>query len=137
MATPTSRFRTLVSAGLISAAAAAALAIGDLAATESCPAIDPPVAAHPAAAGLRVFVDPATGRIRRPTLEERRLVTTVSRDRSARTYEVRTRPDGMRIVKLDETFLMSVMGHTNPDGTVSYDCRKAPAPAAGAAENDK
>ena len=34
------------------------------------------------------------------------------------------RPDGTRIVKLDETFLMSVVATVNPDGTISYSCRK-------------
>jgi hypothetical protein len=88
--------------------------------------------------GVRVFIDPATGRIRRPTAEERqRLAVRTARDRSARAYEVRTRPDGSRIVKLDEAFMMSVVARKNPDGTVSYVCRTAEAPATGSAESAK
>ena len=75
-------------------------------------------------AGIRVFVDPATGQLRRPTSEERQRIALSSRDRSGKTYDVLVRPDGTRIVKLDETFLMSVVATVNPDGTTSYSCRK-------------
>ena len=126
MATQNSRFRRLVLAGLISVTAASAPAIAAPPPADHCPAIDPPVAAAPAApaAGVRVFVDPVTGRLRRATSEEKRRIALVSRDRSGRTYEVRTRPDGTRLVKLDETFAMSVVATANPDGTVSYRCGK-------------
>jgi hypothetical protein len=131
MATLNSRFRRLVLAGSISVTAAFAPALPAPPAADHCPAIDPPVAAAPAApaAGLRVFVDPVTGRIRRATPEERRRITLVSRDRSGRAYEVRTRPDGTRLVTLDETFSMSVVATANPDGTVSYRCEKDSATA--------
>jgi hypothetical protein len=143
MATRAARFRRLVSAGLISAAAGALVAVPQSKAPEACPAIDPPAetaVAVPGGAGLRVFVDPATGRIRRPTLEERRRIAatkSAARDRSGRAYEIRTRRDGTRIVKLDEAFLMSVVARTNPDGTVSYVCRTEPSPAAGSVESAK
>jgi hypothetical protein len=135
MAVPISRFRRFVSAGVISIAAAAALAVPVSTAPDACPPIDTPsevAPASPSEAGIRVFIDPATGRIRQPTLAERRRIAASSkaaRDRSGRTYEVRTRPDGARIVKLDETFLMSVVATMNPDGTVSYACGTEPAQA--------
>jgi hypothetical protein len=140
MVTPTSRFRRLLCTGVIAAATTAGFAIPMAESPEACPAIDPPAQAVPTApvgAGIRVFIDPATGRIRRPTLEERRRVSAaVPRDRSARTYEVKTRPDGTRIVKLDDAFLMSVVAKKNPDGTVSHVCRTGP-DAAASVEGEK
>ena len=120
--------RLAPAAGLI-LAASAGLAFPVPPMADSCPAIDPPTAASPER-GIRVFVDPATGQIRRPTSEERQRIALSSRDRSGKTYEVRGRPDGTRIVKLDETFLMSVVATVNPDGTTSYSCRKGSAAAA-------
>jgi hypothetical protein len=149
MVTPISRLRRLIpAAGLYitvaALAAAAALALPSPTPSEACPPIDPPAATPLSApsgatsaaagkAGLRVSVDPATGKIRRATTEERRRIAatrSAARDRSGRTYEVRTRSDGTRVVKLDETFLMSVVARTHPDGTVSYQCRTESAPAA-------
>jgi hypothetical protein len=121
--------RRLAAAGLLLAASAGlAFPVPPSAPSpDSCPAIDPPATAASPERGIRVFVDPATGRLRRPTPEERRRIALSSRDRSGRTYEVMVRPDGTRIVKLDETFLMSVVATRNPDGTMSYSCRNASA----------
>ncbi len=157
MVIPILRLRRLVpSAGLYitvaAIAAAAALALPSPTSPEACPPIDPPAAtplsAPPGAtsaaagkAGLRVYVDPVTGKIRRATTEERRRIATswrAARERSGRTYEVRTRPDGTRIVKLDETFRMSIVARTHPDGTVSYHCQTESAAAnAGSGEGDQ
>ena len=133
MVTPFSRLRPLApAAGLFAVLAAAAFALPVSMSSEACPAIDPPAARPSLAtgeAGIRVFVDPATGRIRRATGEERRRIAVASaRDRSGRTYEVRTRPDGTRLVKLDETFSMSVVARTDADGKISYRCAKNPVP---------
>jgi hypothetical protein len=141
-----SRLRRLVPAaglyiGVAAIAASAPFVLPLPTPSEACPPIDRPAAtpssAPPGAtstaagkAGLRVSVDPATGKIRRATTEERRRIAATARDRSGRTYEVRTRPDGTRIVKLDETFRMSVVARTHPDGTVSYHCQSESAPAA-------
>jgi hypothetical protein len=131
MATPVSPFRPLaLAAGL--AVAAAGLASPSPAPPESCPPIDPPAVA-PARAGVRAFIDPATGKIRPATPEERRKIAAAApRDRSGRTYEIQIRPDGTRIVELDDAFLMSVVATANPDGTTSYRCRTGPAPAGSA-----
>ena len=143
MATPTRRFGRLIPAAGISLAAAAALALPVPTSPEACPPIDLPAPTTlsaplgatrsapvvPGSAGIRVFVDPDTGRIRRSTPEQRqRLAPTAARDRSGRTYEVRTRADGARIVRLDETFMMSVEARMAPDGSVSYRCRTGSAP---------
>ena len=142
MGTPISRLRRLVpAAGLSALVAATAFALPVPASSEACPAIDPPAATPalaPEEAGIRVFVDPATGRIRRPTREERQRIAVASaRDRSGRTYEVRTRPDGTRLVKLDETFTMSVVATTTPDGTVSSRCAKSSTPQGAVEETEK
>lgn len=141
MVTPFSRLRRLVTAaGLSIAAAAAAFALPVPTSSEACPAVDPPATQARAAgeAGIRVFVDPATGRIRRATPEDRqRLAMKTSRDRSGRTYEVRTRQDGTRIVKLDETFSMGVVAHANADGTISYRCVTEPVSEATVAETEQ
>ncbi len=132
MATLIPAFRRFVPAAGLAAVAAAALAVVAAPPPEACPAIDPPAAmAAAASAGVRAFIDPVTGKLRPATPEERRkLASTVSRDRSERAYEVVIRPDGTRIVTLDEAFMMSVVARKNPDGTVSYRCRTERTPAA-------
>ena len=128
MATPKSRLLRIFCAGLalaVAAAARPALASD----TDGCPAIDPPVVFVPSA-GVRVFIDPVTGKIRPPSSAERQAIARANaRDRSARTYALRIRPDGTRIVELDDAFLMSVMATAGPDGKVSYRCVTGPPPA--------
>ena len=105
--------------------------------TEACPAIDPPAAA-PLRAGLRVFVDPVTGKIRPATPEERRKVAAVTaRDRSSRSYEMQILRDGTRIVELDDAFLMNIVATVAPDGRVTYLCGPGTTPAAPASEASK
>ncbi len=94
---------------------------------ETCPAIDRPAAAP--SLGIRAFIDPATGKLRPPTAEERRLAS-AARERAGQTREV-VLPDGTRIVELDDAFLMSVVATKRPDGTFRYRC-VTQQPAAGA-----
>jgi hypothetical protein len=118
-------FARLVPAAVLAAGAAAGLAAPDPPRAEACPPIDLPAAARPSAHGaaIRAFIDPVTGRLRPATAEERRkLAAATPRDRSPRTYEMVIRPDGTRIVELDDAFMMSVVAVKNPDGTVSYRC---------------
>jgi hypothetical protein len=111
----------------LAACAAAASARPGPAAPGTCPAIDPPAAA--VSAGVRAFVDPATGKLRPPTAEERRQLAGAV-DRSARTYEVVVRPDGTRLVELDDAFFMSVVATKRTDGTLKFRClTQRPAPA--------
>lgn len=130
------RFLVMIPSAALFIVAAVALAIPQPAPSMNpeCPAIDLPTATRPVApAGVRAFIDPVTGKLRRPTPEERqKLASTVSRDRSGRAYEVRIEADGTRIVQLDETFMMSVVAVKNPDGTISYRCRSDRSPAGGA-----
>lgn len=105
---------------LATCAAAAVPALPGPDAPPACPAIDPPSA--PAGGGVRAFIDPATGKLRPPTATQKRQIVRPARDRASRTYEVVVRPDGSRLVVLDDTFLMSVVATTGVDGTVQYRC---------------
>jgi len=100
-------------------AAAAAPAVPGPEAPPACPAIDSPAAP---AAGVRAFIDPATGKLRPPSAEEKRQLVSTARGRSSRTYEVVVRPDGTRLVELDDAFSMSVVATTGPDGALRYRC---------------
>lgn len=115
--------------GVVATCAAAAVpALPGPEAPPACPAIDPPASA--AAAGVRAFIDPVTGKLRPPTAAEKRQLVSAVRDRASRTYEVVVRPDGSRVVELDDTFSMSVVATKGPDGALRYRCvnrRAAPA----------
>ena len=99
--------------------AAAAPAFPGAPAPETCPAIDVPAVPAP---GVRAFVDPATGKLRPPTAEEKFRLAAAVRNRSERIYEVVVRPDGTRVVELDDAFSMSVVATRRPDGTLQYRC---------------
>ena len=99
-----------------------------------CPSIDVPAPIFP---GVRVFVDPATGRVREPTSEELRAYA--ERRRAARAaapppvFEVVTYPDGMVSVDLGDAFLFDVRIARQPDGSQRLECvprsaARAPAP---------
>jgi len=118
---------------LLAAAGPAAPAEG--AAASACPAIDPPAAAA-GAVHMRVFVDPATGRVREPTDDELRAYA--ERRRAARAaapppvFEVVTYPDGMVAVDLGDAFLFDVRIARQPDGGRRLECvphSASPAPA--------
>ncbi len=87
-----------------------------------CPAIDIPAPVS----RLRVFVDPATGKLREPTTEElRQLAEERLKSRRAaapRIFEVVTYPDGMRSVDLGDAFLFDVRLETLPDGSTRIEC---------------
>jgi hypothetical protein len=113
---------------LAACAAASLVALPGPGAPPACPAIDPPAApAAPAAPGVRAFIDPATGKLRPPSAEQKRRIASAVRDRASRTYEVVVRPDGSRVVELDDTFSMSVVATTGADGAVQYRCIHRPA----------
>jgi hypothetical protein len=91
----------------------------------SCPAIDIP-APVPAAPRVRAFVDPATGKLREPTVDElRELAEERLRSRAAaapRVFEIVTHPDGMRSVDLGDAVLFDVRVETLPDGSTRTVC---------------
>ncbi len=105
-------------------AAAAVSALPGPDAPPTCPAIDPPAA--PAGAGVRAFVDPVTRKLRPPTAAQKRQLVVPVRDRASRTYAVIFRPDGSRLVELDDTFSMSVVATRAPDGALEYRCVNRP-----------
>jgi hypothetical protein len=71
-------------------------------------------------------VDPATGRLRAPTPEEKRWLAEAARARldrrRTRTYRVVVAPNGMKTIELDDAFDMSVMAVREPDGSIRYRC---------------
>lgn len=113
-------------------AAAALLARAPMPAQE-CPAVDPPpVFSAPVCpavdrvggAGLRVFLDRRTGRLRAPTPEEARaLVEAGGRGvEFLEPLEVVVHPNGMRSVDLKGAFSSRVLARRNPDGSVTARC---------------
>ncbi|MEX0878106.1 MAG: hypothetical protein WD451_00045 [Thermoanaerobaculia bacterium] len=91
-------------------------------AREACPAIDPPA---PAAPGVRLFVDPVTGKRRAPTaLELRQIAEERRRARRAKVSALvlETHAGGMKSVDLGTAFLMEVVLETGPDGESRARC---------------
>jgi hypothetical protein len=90
----------------------------------TCPPIDHPVAAAPAA-GVRAAIDRDTGVVRAPRVEERAAAEARRRAAHAaalRNVEVTVHPNGMRTAKLGDAFLFDVVVETRPDGTLGYRC---------------
>lgn len=118
MDSPTRRFAAV----FLSASALAFVAQADDAQTPTCPAIDPPAAA--AARPLRVFRDPATGKLRPPTREElaRLREAQALEPKTARVFTTVVRPDGTKVVDLGDAFLFSVIAKREPDGSTQFQC---------------
>ena len=124
---------------LLAACLAALLPFSAGARPAECPAIDPPAAAtcpaidpiRPRAAGLRVFLDRRTGRIRPPTLAEIRELAE-ARGRAAEylePIEVVVEPDGTRRVDLKGAFEAQVVVRRRPDGSLETRCLTGGPPA--------
>ena len=82
---------------------------------------------------MRVFIDPATGKIRQPTAEEQQEFSR-SIDRqlqsSGKTMTIKTTASGMRMMELDESFMNYSVVRVNADGTLSESCVIGPKAAA-------
>jgi hypothetical protein len=117
-------------AALLTAAAALLAAPGRSA---DCPAVDPPPRICPAIdpvtpvrrAGLRIFLDRRTGRVRPPTPEEARaLFETGGRSvEYLEPLEVVVSPDGMRSIDLKGAFESRLEVRRRPDGSLDVQCR--------------
>ena len=93
-----------------------------------CPAVDPPAPVARALAGLRIFRDPATGKLRPPTREEATRLRRAEAEAAPeleRTFVVVEHPDGMKSVDLQGALMQSMVVTRNPDGSLS--CRCVPA----------
>ena len=75
-------------------------------------------------AGLRIFLDRRTGRVRAPTPEEARaLVESGGRGvEFLEPLEIVVHPDGMRSVDLKGAFSSRVVARRNPDGSITKRC---------------
>jgi hypothetical protein len=89
----------------------------------ACPAVDAPSARAPR---VRAFIDPATGRLRPPTVDELRRIAEerlAARQASPpRVFVVVEHPDGMKSVDLGDAFLFDVKVETREDGASRIVC---------------
>jgi hypothetical protein len=82
---------------------------------------------QPGQAGVKVFVDPATGEIREPTpadiaaLEAEQRKATVAKPQGTRSSQTIVHPDGTVEVVLDGSHDQSVQGCVQPDGGIKTD----------------
>lgn len=94
--------------------------------TDRLEAGDPPKKTTAHSAGWRAFKDPKTGKLREPTREE---ASKLSHDAARKgpapvDFEVIVHPNGMKSVDLKGAFHMSLVARRNPDGSISYTCRR-------------
>lgn len=79
----------------------------------------------PVGVGLRVFIDPETGKLRMPTAAERAAMAadaSASKNKSVEGLEVEYRSDGSKHVDLQGRFMHSLRVTINPDGSTSFVC---------------
>jgi hypothetical protein len=85
-------------------------------------------------AGFRAFIDPRTGELREPTVEEALALAAGARPESLQpveSLEAVVHPDGMISVDLKGHFMQSLVAVRNPDGSLSMSCGPGtPKPAA-------
>lgn len=82
-----------------------------------------PAVKSSATAGLRAYIDPATGQLREPTLEESRALSRPNRAIvSPKELQAVRHANGMTSVDLRDAFLMDLVARRNADGSISIDC---------------
>jgi len=77
------------------------------------------------AAGMRVAIDPQTGQLIKPTLEQRHVLGTeasVGLDRSSEGLEIITLANGTKLVHLEGRFQEYVVARKDAAGNVRTDC---------------
>lgn len=79
------------------------------------------------ASGMRVWIDPETGKIRQPTEAERkanaeRTSIDALLNRSSEGLEVVVKPDGARFVHLQGRFMHALILTRAEDGTLVFEC---------------
>ena len=75
------------------------------------------------AGALQASIDPATGKLRQPTMEERRaLAAAFTASLSIRKLVPRTTASGMTSVALDDRFMNYYIGRVTEEGLVTFDC---------------
>lgn len=93
--------------------------------TQTKPAADPPLATATQDSGMRAYIDPATGKLREPTAEERQDEARASALRAQTVkgtgVEYKTAPNGaVRALDTEGRLMESVVATRNADGTLSY-----------------
>lgn len=123
-----SRLTLLAAAAAFAAftVAAAEPATGDASRRLADPrATDATVEPLPLGIGLRVFIDPETGKFRTPTSTELAAIAedaAASKNKSSEGLVVEYRSDGSKHVNLQGRFMHSFRVTVNTDGTTSYSC---------------
>lgn len=90
----------------------------------------PPASASTESAGARVFIDPSTGKIRKPTADELRALAPPATPIESDQYREYTRPDGATQVKLGPGMMQQLSAEISEDGQTHSRCDK-PSNAAG------
>lgn len=127
----------VIGAGMFFAAALAISQAGSDDAKKGRPEATPAATAQ----GARVFIDPATGKIREPEPEEVQALTPAAPTGAQATAAQAARrraaaeapisgPGGTVGMKLDDSFMVYSVATKNPDGSVSFECVTGPAKAA-------
>lgn len=128
---PKAKPRTLLTFLYLSAAALVFLPASPAGAedqnTESREVRQASVSVSPFVYGMRVWIDPETGRIRQPTNAERtavaeRLSEEQRLNKSDQGLIVEYRKDGSRYVNLEGRFMHSLVLTRNADGTLTANC---------------
>lgn len=92
---------------------------------ERAPEVDAAWEPLPLGVGLRVWIDPETGRFREPTKQEALAAAEsarASRNKSIEGLEVEYRADGSKHVNLQDRFMHSLRVIVSPDGTATFSC---------------
>ena len=105
---------------LVAVSGASAAASG----TESAP--QQKVVAAPAESAQMIFIDPATGEIRAPTVEEWAQLAATTPPKARRIYEGKVLPNGM-ILLPPEAGMQQITATIAPDGSITTRCAPADA----------
>jgi hypothetical protein len=77
-------------------------------------------------AGMKAYIDPATGKLREPNADDAALAAAATKGRQAQAVRpepvILQRPGGGRIAVLGEEYLEDVVVWKNADGTLTFQC---------------
>ena len=93
-------------------------------------AVQPPAAPQAGAPGMRVFIDPATGKLREPEQSDiQQLAPAVGFHALQAPAAPLQGPGGAVGMRLDDSQMVYSVATKNPDGSISFECVTGPANA--------
>lgn len=95
------------------------------------------VSGSPTSAGLRAYVDPATGQLRQPTDAERASEATLPPRSDRSKVWIETLPDGQKMLHTERQLMMPVVATVDSAGKVVVECDPKDVPQDGTAESPK